>query len=65
MSGEGASARIATIGSPMIAATKPSPAYARTIGARLRGRRRERSARSGVRVPVVKKYSVSADWTAL
>jgi hypothetical protein len=31
----------------------------------MRGRRNARSARSGVRVPVVKKYSVSADWTAL
>ena len=65
MSGAGASARIATTGSPTTTATRPSPAYPSTIGARLRGRRRARSASSGVRVPVVKTYSVSADCTAL
>src|SRR5438309_3750266 len=64
-SGAGDSARIATTGSPTMTATRPSPMYPSTIGTRLRGRRNARRASSGVRVPVVKRYSASADCTAL
>src|SRR4029077_12504081 len=64
-SGAGPSARIAATGSRTMTATRASPAYASRIGTRVFGRRRARSAMRGVRVPVVKKYNMSADCTAL